>query len=149
MKVIFIKDYQNKGKYGEIKEVKDGFARNFLIPYGYAVEATEENLKLLKEKEKAKEFKKKKKIEQAKELKEILKEKSITIQAKAGRDEKLFGAITNEIIAEEIKNQINIEIEKHQVILEEPIKKLGIYKIPIKLSEGLEGEIKVWVVREK
>ncbi|MCM8833198.1 MAG: 50S ribosomal protein L9 [Candidatus Omnitrophica bacterium] len=149
MKVIYIKDYQNRYKKGEIREVKDGFARNFLIPYGYALEATENNLKLLKEKEKIEELKKKKKLEQAKEIKNILKESSITIPAKAGRDEKLFGAITNEIISEEIKKQINIEIEKHQIILEEPIKKLGIYKVPIRLADGIEGEIKVWIVREK
>ncbi|MCM8767107.1 MAG: 50S ribosomal protein L9 [Candidatus Omnitrophica bacterium] len=149
MKVIYIKDYQNRYKKGEIREVKDGFARNFLIPYGYALEATENNLKLLKEKEKIEELKKKKKLEQAKEIKNILKESSITIPAKAGRDEKLFGAITNEIISEEIKKQINIEIEKHQIILEEPIKKLGIYKVPIRLADGIEGEVKVWIVREK
>ncbi|MCM8818375.1 MAG: 50S ribosomal protein L9 [Candidatus Omnitrophica bacterium] len=149
MKIIFVKDYQNKGKKGEIKEVKDGFARNFLIPYGYAIEATEENIKFLKEQEKYQEMKKKKKIELMKEIKEKLKESSITIQTKAGRDEKLFGAITNEIIADEIKKQIGVEIEKHQIILEEPIKKLGIYKIPVKLSERIEGEIKVWIVREK
>ncbi|HOK56774.1 MAG TPA: 50S ribosomal protein L9 [bacterium] len=149
MKVIFIKDYQNKGKKGEIKEIKDGFARNFLIPYGYALEATESNIKILKEKEKMEETKKKRKIEQAKELKNILKESSVTIQAKAGRDEKLFGAITSEIISEEIKKQLNIDIERHQIILEEPIKKLGIYKVPVRLAEGLEGEIKVWIIREK
>ncbi|MCM8804104.1 MAG: 50S ribosomal protein L9 [Candidatus Omnitrophica bacterium] len=149
MKIIFIKDYNNKGKTGEMKEVKDGFARNFLIPYGYAVEATEQNIRILKEKEKEKELKKKKKIEYAKKIKNSLKEKSITIQVKAGMDEKLFGAITNEIISEEIKNQLNIDIERHQIILEEPIKKLGIYKVPIRLAEGIEGEIKVWVVREK
>jgi len=149
MKIIFIKDYQTKAKKGEIKEVKDGFARNFLIPYGYAIEATEQNLKILKEKEKREEEKRKKKIEYAKEIKNILKEKSLTIQAKAGMDEKLFGAITNEIISEGIKQQLNIEIDKHQIILEEPIKKLGIYKIPIKLGENIEVLLKVWVVREK
>lgn len=149
MKVIFIKDYQTKAKKGEIKEVKEGFARNFLIPYGYAIEATEENLKILREREKREEEKKKKKIEYAKEIKNILKEKSLTIQAKAGMDEKLFGAITNEIISEEIKKQLNINIEKHQIILEEPIKKLGIHKVPIKLGENIEALLKVWVVREK
>jgi len=149
MKVIFIKDYQTKAKKGEIKEVKEGFARNFLIPYGYAIEATEENLKILEEKERREEEKKKKKIEYAKEIKNILKEKSLTIQAKAGMDEKLFGAITNEIISEEIKKQLNINIEKHQIILEEPIKKLGIHKVPIKLGENIEALLKVWVVREK
>lgn len=149
MKVIFIKDYEKKGKAGEIKEVKDGFARNFLIPYGYALPATEENIKKFEEKLKAKEEKRKKKLEYAREIKNLLMESSITIQAKAGRDEKLFGAITNEQIAEEIKKQLNIEIEKHQIIIEEPIKKLGIYKVPIKLAEGIEGTLKVWVVREE
>lgn len=147
MKVIFIKDYGEKGKYGEIKEVKDGFARNFLIPFGYAIEATEKNIKIFKEKEKIEQLKRKKKIDNAKELREFLKDKSITITVKAGIDDKLFGAVTSEMISEEIKNQLNLEIDKHQINLEEPIKKLGVYKVPIRLTEGIEGEIKLWVVR--
>lgn len=149
MKVIFIKDFESKGKKGEIKEVKDGFARNFLIPYGYAIEATEENIRILKEKEKQEELKKRKKIQQAKEIKNILKEKSISIPVKAGQDDKLFGAITSEMISEEINKQLHISIDRHQIVLEEPIKKLGIYKVPIRLAEGIEAELKVWVIREK
>ncbi|HDD64587.1 MAG TPA: 50S ribosomal protein L9 [Firmicutes bacterium] len=149
MKVIFLKDFENKGKRGEIKEVKDGFARNFLIPQQIAIEATPSNIRMIEEMEKVAKRKREKKLKQAKEIKKKLKETSITINIKAGQDDKLFGAITSEMIAEAIKKQTNLEIDRHQIVLEEPIKKLGIYKIPVRLAEGIEGEIKVWVVREK
>ncbi|MCD6407465.1 50S ribosomal protein L9 [bacterium] len=149
MKVIFLKDFENKGKRGEIKEVKDGFARNFLIPQQIAIEATPSNIRMIEEMEKVAERKREKKLKQAKEIKKKLKETSITINMKAGQDDKLFGAITSEMIAEAIKKQANLEVDRHQIVLEEPIKKLGIYKIPVRLAEGVEGEVKVWVVREK
>jgi len=149
MKVIFLKDFENKGKRGEIKEVKDGFARNFLIPQQIAIEATPSNIRMIEEMEKVAKRKREKRLKQAKEIKKKLKETSITINIKAGQDDKLFGAITSEMIAEAIKKQTNLEIDRHQIVLEEPIKKLGIYKIPVRLAEGIEGEIKVWVVREK
>ena len=149
MKVIFLKDFENKGKRGEIKEVKDGFARNFLIPQQIAIEATPSNIRMIEEMEKVAERKREKKLKQAKDIKKKLKETSITINMKAGQDDKLFGAITSEMIAEAIKKQTKLEIDRHQIVLEEPIKKLGIYKIPVRLAEGVEGEVKVWVVREK
>jgi large subunit ribosomal protein L9 len=149
MKVIFVKDIENHGRKGETKEVSDGFGRNFLIPKGIAMEATQQNIKKLKETEKIREKKRERKITQAKDIKNKLKEISVTIQAKAGQDDKLFGAVTSENIAEELKKQSNIEIDKHQFVLEQPIKKLGIYKVPVKLSENIEAELKIWVVREQ
>ncbi len=147
MKVIFVKDFEDKGKRGEIKDVKDGYARNYLIPSGYALPATKENIKIIEEMIKVEEKKKEKRKKMAIDIKKALNKSSITIRVKAGQDDKLFGAITSEIIAEELKNQTEIEIDRHQIILDEPIKKLGRYKIPVKLGEDVEGEIKLWVVR--
>ncbi|HOL21253.1 MAG TPA: 50S ribosomal protein L9 [bacterium] len=149
MKVIFIKDLQGTGKKGEIKEVKPGYARNYLIPEGIAIEATPENIRQMERQEQILATRKNKELTRAKEIKKALQEGSITISAKAGQDEKLFGAITPEDIAEAILQQKNIEIDKHQILLEQPIKKLGIYKVSIRTGENITAEVKIWVVREK
>jgi len=149
MKVIFIKDLEGTGKKGEIKEVKPGYARNYLIPKGIAIEATPENIRQLERQEQLFTTKKKKELLRAKEIKNILENASITIAAKAGQDEKLFGAITPEDIAKEVLQQKNIEVDKHYVLLEQPIKKLGVYKVPIRIGENITAEVRVWVVREK
>ncbi|MCM8830260.1 MAG: 50S ribosomal protein L9 [Candidatus Omnitrophica bacterium] len=148
MKVIFIKDLQGAGKKGEIKEVKPGYARNYLIPKGIAIEATPENVRQLENREQQSTLKKKKELSRAKEAKNILQEGSITISAKAGHDEKLFGAITPEDIAKAVIQQKNLEIDKHQILLEQPIKKLGVYKVPVRTGENITAEVKIWVVRE-
>jgi len=149
MKVIFVKDFEGKSKRGEIKDVKDGYARNYLIPSGYAIPATKENIKFIEERKKIEEIKREKRKKLAIDTKKALNKVSLTIRVKAGQDDKLFGAITSEIITEELKSQAKIEIDRHQVILDEPIKKLGRYKIPVKLGDEIEGEIKLWVVREE
>jgi len=147
MKVIFIKELSGKGRTREIKNVKDGYARNFLIPSGYAIPATDQNIKMIKEKEIIENRKIENRKKMALDTKKALSNVSLTITAKAGQDDKLFGAITSEIISEELKNQVKIDIDKHQIVLDEPIKKLGRYKIPVKLGDEVEGEIKVWIVR--
>ncbi len=149
MKVIFIQDLQGKGKREEIKEVRTGFARNYLIPKGIAIEATPQNIQQMKNQEKSLEKKKQKIVAQAREIRNALKDASVTINSKAGQDDKLFGAVTNEDIAAAIKQQLSVEVDKHQIIIEQPIKKLGIYKIPVRLCEEVSGEVKIWVVSEK
>ena len=149
MKVLFLKDLKGKGKQREIKVVKTGYARNYLIPQGIAVEATEINIKKMETEEKRLETRRNKGIEQAKEIRQELKKLSLTITSKAGQDDKLFGAVTNDDISKAIFDQAHIEIDKHQILLDQPIKKLGIYKVPVRLSEEVEGKVKVWVVREK
>ncbi len=149
MKVIFLKTVEGKGEEGEIKEVKDGFARNFLIPRGLAVEATEENLKRFEEKKRIEEHRRKKKLALAKDIKKKIEKVSITIKAKAGQDDKLFGAITAEDISKAIKEDTGIEIDKHQIILDQPIKKLGTYKVAVRLDEKINAVLRVWIVREE
>ncbi|HDN97743.1 MAG: 50S ribosomal protein L9 [Candidatus Omnitrophota bacterium] len=149
MKVLFLKDLEGKGKEGEVKEVKDGFARNYLIPRGIAVEATEENLRKFEEKKRIEEYREKKRLTIAKDIKKKIDKLSLTIKAKAGQDDKLFGAITSEDISKEIKKVSGIDIDKHQIVLEEPIKKLGIYKIPVKVDEKVTAFLRIWVIKEE
>lgn len=148
MKVIFLEDFGKEAKSMEVQEVRNGYGRNFLIPKGLAVEATPGNLKKLHEAMASAEKKKKKRVSQAKEIKNELKKLSITISAQSGQEDKLFGAVTQEDIAVAIAKEIDFEVNRHQILLEQPIKKLGIYKIPVRLSEEVIGEVKIWVVSE-
>lgn len=149
MKVIFLKNFENIGNEGEIKEVKNGYARNFLIPRGIVCNATSSNIKMVEEKKKIKQLKNEKILKSMQSLQNRLNKTSITIEAKTGEEGKLFGAIVSEDIILNLKQQHNIEIDKHQVILDEPIKQAGVYKIPIHLMEDINAEIKVWIVEEK
>jgi large subunit ribosomal protein L9 len=147
MKVILRSSIDKIGAKGEIKEVKDGFARNFLIPRGLAVESNNANLKNLQQEQvklKAKEAKDK---EEAKIFAKELENHSYTISCKAGVDDKLYGAVTAQDISDCIKQEVS-EIDKKKIQLDEPIKKLGVYQIPIKIYPDIIATIKVWVVKE-
>lgn len=147
MKIILTKDVEKLGKAGDIVKVKDGYARNYLIPRMLGVAATATSLKLA-EQLKAQENKKAKKAElQAQSLAKKLKDISVTATMKAGEEDKLFGAVTAQIIADLLAKK-GIEINKHDILLEEPIKELGIYDVPVKAGAGVKAEIKVWVVKE-
>ncbi len=145
MKVILKKDVNGTGKAGEIANVNDGFARNMLIPKGFAVEATPANVRAL-EKEKAM-------IEQqaadnkanAEKLASELKDKKIVIKTKAGDGGRLFGSITSKDIADAAKAQLGIEIDKKRIDLEGPIKQLGTSRVPIKLYQEIKGILVVEV----
>jgi large subunit ribosomal protein L9 len=147
MKVILKTDVKDLGQTGEVVNVKDGFARNFLLPRGLAAEANTRNIKSF-------EHEKKKIVEQAKKVKtgaEGLAEKiaavTLTIRAKAGEEEKLFGSVTTTDIAEALKAQ-GIEVDKKKLHLEEPIKRLGEFKVGIKLHTDVMAEFTVQVVAE-
>jgi len=148
MKVVFLQDVPGQAGKGEIKEVKPGYARNYLLPRGLAAEATESVLKQLKKQEEQKRLQAKKRRLQAEEIRRKLEKTSITIRVRAGQDDKLFGAVTAEDIATAIKEQTGIEIDRHQVILDQVLKKLDIYHIAVQLGENVEAEVKVWLVRE-
>ena len=146
MKVILIEDVQNLGSMGDTLQVKDGYARNFLFPRNLAKPATDSNLKIVEE------IKKKKTSALAKEKKtaEILQEKlslvSCTIPVEVGDDDRLFGSVTAQDIAHAFEEE-GFLIDKRKINLEEPIKKLGVYHVPIKLHPEVSGEVKVWVVK--
>ena len=147
MKVIFKSNIEKVGLKGEVKEVKDGFARNFLIPKGLAVESNASNLKNLKQQQTTLKAKEAKDKEEARAFVKELENHSYTISCKAGVDDKLYGAVTAQDISDCIKQEV-AEIDKKKIQLEEAIKKLGIYQILIKIYPDVVANIKVWVVKE-
>lgn len=144
MKVIFLKDVKNKGKKGEVKNISDGYARNYLLPRNIAVEATPENMNLLKQKNQSIAFQEKEETEKANKIKKSLENFTLKIKSKAG-DGKLFGSITSIDIANEIKKQKDIEIDKKKIDIKEPIKKVGNYDVKIKLYSEISTILKVEV----
>ncbi len=147
MKVILKQDVKKLGKKGALVDVSDGYARNYLIPHGLAEEATPQKIKAWqKQQEKLKKQQEKLKKE-ALEIKSRLDGSYVNIKAKAGEKGKLFGSITSTHIAEAIKDQLAVEIDKKDIKLDQPIKELGAYKISIKLYPGIEAKINV-VIQE-
>ena len=149
MKVILLADVKGQGKKGEMKEVSDGYARNFLLPRKLAVEANADNLNALRLKEKAKAAQiaaeKAKALENAKALESIV----VKIAAKAGSNGKLFGSITSKEISEALSKQFGIEIEKQKIVQNDPIKSFGSYDVKCKFGHEISGTVHVMVVEEK
>lgn len=143
MKVILLKDVKGTGKKGEIKEVSDGYARNFLLKKGAAVEATGTNMKELDEKAKSKERKELIAYEEAVLLGKQMEEVNIVIEAKSGEGGRLFGSITSKEIAEQLKKQKNIDVDKRKISLDEPIRSLGSRFVDIKIHQKVTTRIRV------
>lgn len=147
MKVIFLQDVKGKGKKGEVKNVSDGYARNYLFPNNLAVEATKGNLKELEQQKKATEKKAQKQLEEAKQLKEKLENEKIEIKAKAGEGGRLFGAVSTKQIADTLKKK-GYKVDKRKIELEEPIRSLGVTKTPIKIHPEVTATVNVHVIEE-
>ncbi len=147
MKVILRQDFDKLGKLGDIVVVKDGYARNYLIPRNIGYAATKGNLQALEEEKKQHENRQKKEFHQAEKLAVELEKTSVTLKVKVGEDEKLFGSVTSQMIADALKEK-GITIDKRSIELEEPIRALGIYTVNMKLHTTVTGKVKVWVVRE-
>jgi large subunit ribosomal protein L9 len=147
MKVILRKDSEKLGHVSEVVTVKDGYARNYLIPRGIAYEATDGSLRQLEEENKQQSRRVDKEHIQAEAIAANLEKVSITIKMKVGEEEKLFGSVTAQMIADALLEK-EIPLDKRQIELEEPLKALGIYDVPVKLAGGVTGKIKVWIVRE-
>ena len=146
MKVIFNVDVTGKAKKGELKEVSDGYARNYLLPRKLASEATADNINALKLKEKAKAAQMAREKAEAEANAAKLGEITVTIRAKAGGAGKLFGAVTSQEISAALKEQHGIEIEKNKIVQAEPIKTFGAYQIKAKLGYEVSGTINVLVI---
>jgi len=145
MKVIFLQDVKGKGKKGEVKNVSDGYARNYLLKYNYAKEATGGNLKELEAKKKKQEKLAQQEKEEAEKLKEKLAETTVEIKAKAGDAGRLFGSITSKNIAEELEKSHGHKIDKRKIELDTPIRALGYTNVPVKLYHDVMGTIRVHV----
>ena len=149
MKVIFNVDVKGQGKKGEMKEVSDGFGRNYLLPRNLATEDTADNLNALKLREKAKAAQIAKEKAQAEENAKRLGAVQVTIKAKAGAGGKLFGAVTSQEISRALKEQFEIDIEKNKIVQADPIKTFGSFTIKAKLGYEISGSINVLVVEDK
>ncbi len=147
MKIILKQDFEGLGKAGEIVEVKRGYANNYLVPKNIAVEASPGNLKEYEEQKKREAAQLNRARKSAEELAKELEKVSCTASVSVGEEDKVFGSVTSQTIAELLKEK-NFEIDKRKILLDEPIKALGIYDVPIKLHPDVEAKIKVWVVKE-
>ena len=146
MEVILLKDLEGLGLEGELVKVKPGFARNFLVPRGIALRASKSNLAVAEERKRIKEAKENrvKKVNQV--LIDKLTKANITIEVQVGEEERIFGSVTTQDIQKSLEEK-GITIDRSCILMEEPIKSLGVYNIPVKITVDLESEIKVYVIK--
>jgi large subunit ribosomal protein L9 len=148
MKVVFLQDLSSKGKRGEIKEVADGYAKNFLIPRRLALPATPSAIKMAKSQREENAKIQARLQKELGEMAEQIEGKEIYFEAKVGEKGRIHGSITSAHIAEELSKSLNLEIEKKKINLDEPLRRVGVHEVKINLGKGLEPLIKV-VIREK
>ncbi len=146
MKVILKENIETLGHIGDIVKVAPGYARNYLLPKGYAIEATTKNAKALEHAKRQMEYKKNKVLEQAKQLSERIAATPLTLRHQAGEENKLFGSVTNMDLAENLK-KLGLEIDRKRIMLAEPIKHLGEYEVPVKVHPEVTATLKVIVAR--
>ncbi len=147
MKVILKEDVKHVGKMGQIVDVADGYARNYLIPKGLVAEASTKNIKLLEHEKRTIQEKSKKIRNSAQDLASRISSLTISIKAKAGEEGKLFGSITTMDVAEALQKE-GVEIDKKKISLEEPIKRLGSYTVNIKLHPDVSAPLNIQIVEE-
>ena len=146
MEIILLQDVDNLGTSGDILIVKPGYARNYLFPRGLAVRSSKRNRALADEKKKVVKARAKREAKAYEDLMNNLKKTEITIEVEVGGEDRLFGSVTSQNIHEALIEK-GIEVDRHSILLEEPIKALGIYDIPIKITKGLNQEVKVYVIQ--
>lgn len=145
MKIILQKDYPNLGEAGDIKEVADGFARNFLIPQKIAIRADESSTKAALHQKRLVEIKKEKKKKSLEGIAQTLRGQEVEVFVKVGENDKLYGSVTHQDVANAIQTTFGVQVDKRKIEFPENIKALGQYNIKIKLSEGLQTELKLKV----
>lgn len=147
MKVIFLQDVKGQGKKGQIKEVSDGYATNFLLPRNLVRPATEGNMKVLENQNAAEERRKQEEKAEAQELGKKLEAMTVQLKAKAGEGGRLFGAITSKQIADALASD-GVKLDKRKIELEEPIRTLGVTQMSVKLHPEVKATLKVQVTEE-
>ncbi|KIL53175.1 50S ribosomal protein L9 [Jeotgalibacillus campisalis] len=149
MKVIFLKDVKGKGKKGEVKNVADGYAHNYLLKNKLAVEANAGNVNHLDAQKKKQEKAQEDELQQAEELKKTLENLTVELTAKSGEGGRLFGSITSKQIAEELKKRHKIKIDKRKIEMNDAIRALGFTNVPVKVHNDVTATLKVHVAEEK
>lgn len=149
VKVILRQDVEKLGEAGEIVAVKPGFARNYLLPRGFAFEATAANMRALEDERSKADAKTKRDFLEARRRASQLEGVSLTFHARAGEESKLFGSITSGDIADRLSSEqgLDFEVDRRAIELEEPIKALGVFSVAIRLHTDVKPEIKVWVIK--
>lgn len=145
MQIILLEDVKALGKKGEIVNVSDGYARNFILPKKVGLEATPKNINDLKLQKAAQQKKEQEILEQAKELKERIEQKGVLLKIKAGEGGRTFGSVSTKEIAQAVTSQLGLEIDKKKLVLNDPIKNMGSYTVPVKLHPKVTAELKVKV----
>ena len=148
MKIILLQDVKSLGKQGEIVDVSDGYARNFILPKKVGLEANSKNMNDLKLQKANEEKKAQELLEAAKELAKVLETKEVVVKMKSGEGGKTFGSISSKEIAAEAKKQCDLELDKKKIQLPEPIKALGAYEVTVKLHSKVSAKLKVKVIEE-
>ena len=148
MKVILTQDVRGKGKRGQMIEVSDGYARNFLLPRKLAQEATADNINTMRMNDKAAQEREAKERAEALEISRRLKELTVTVTAKGGGAGRLFGSVTNTEIAEALEQQTGIRLDKRRIVIDEPIKTVGLYTVKCKLGYEISAPLRL-EVKEK
>lgn len=150
VKVILRETMEKVGDAGDVVTVKPGYARNFLLPQGLAYEATAANIRQLEEEQRRAEARARRDYLEARRRASALEDISLTFQARAGEESKLFGSIGSADIVDRLNEQgLDFTVDRRDVELEEPIKQLGVYNVPIKLHADVRPEIKVWVIKQE
>jgi len=147
MKVILREDVKKLGEAGEIVDVAPGYFRNFLNPRGMAMRATDSNMRIYEEERRMEEVRENKAKNRAEKLAHKLENVSLNAPVQVGEEDKVFGSVTANDISNLLKEQ-GYDIDKRDILLDEPIRALGIYNVPVKLHKDVEGEVKVWVIKE-
>ena len=145
MKVILTQDVRGQGKRGQMIEVSDGYARNFLLPRKLAQEATADNINTMRMNDKATQERQAKERAEALELRNRMKDMSVFIAAKCGAAGRLFGSVTNTEVADALAKQADIKLDKRKIVLDEPIKAVGVYTVKCKLGYEINADLKVEV----
>ena len=145
MKVILTQDIRGKGKRGQMIEVSDGYARNYLLPKKLAQEANADNINTMRMNDKATQERQAKERAEALEISKKMKDFTVTVTAKGGGAGKLFGSVTNTEIAEALEQQFGIQLDKRKIVLDEPIKTVGLYTVRCKLGYEINADLKVEV----
>ena len=146
MDIILLQDIETLGTSGDIVKVKPGYARNFLFPRGMAVRSSKRNRALADEKKSVANARALREAQAYDELMDKLKNTEITIEVQVGGEDRLFGSVTAQDIQKALSAK-NIDVDRHLILLEEPIKALGIYDVPVKITKGLNQEVKIYVIQ--
>lgn len=148
MKIILRDDIDTLGKCGEVITVKDGYARNYLIPRNLAIPATAGNLRSIDQVNRQKQSRDRKRMREAEKLQMALEKISITAEVQVGEEDRIFGSVTSAQIAELLKEQ-NFLVDRRDIVIAEPIRSLGVYTVDVKLERDVTAKLKLWVVKKE